>query len=204
MKSCKLRRTVSARRREGFIQSPKGEAKAVRESEEESTNLYKTPKSLHLEESSVSRSLCFAVNLGEKEGIDAFLQTTQVRSSSQTKKIQRDIPWEKATRLTTWMHFRLPSSTRIAESCQIAQINRHYSASIWWSSFNNLGTFDELQQRYFHHILSSRPQNCKVLHIIGDKYDVSSMKSVYGGWRNQALKRIFFSTICLFQNRKIS
>jgi hypothetical protein len=37
----------------------------------------------------------------------------------------------------------------------------------------------ELQQRYLHHILSSRPQNCKVLHIIGDKYDTTNQSLKY-------------------------
>jgi hypothetical protein len=39
-------------------------------------------------------------------------------------------------------------------------------------------TFYELQQRYLKKIISIRPQNCNVLHIVGDNYDIkdSSLK----------------------------
>lgn len=138
----------------------------------------KNEKKLHMDESDVSRSLCFATNLSNKEKIDAFAHEwaeypcslfkpddNHPSGYAMRKGTKADYLVALQTTLNYETHEQLPESLEPTSYC--------IDMMAFVQQFMDMGsqTFYEMQQRYLKKIVSSRPQNCNVLHIVGDSYD---------------------------------
>jgi len=144
-------------------------------------------KKLYIEESAVIRSLCFAQNLSKKEKLDAFSHEWAEYPSSLFDP-DDDHPSGYAMRKgnkadylialkgimgSNWEEKEnLPVSDQ--KTCMLVDM------MAFVQRYRDMGSadFEQLQRRYLAKITSMRPEGCNVVHVIGDRYDVSPSDSL--------------------------
>ena len=141
----------------------------------------KKEKKLHQDESSVSRSLCFAANLSNKEKIQAFGHEWAEYPNSlfqpdenhpcgyaMRKGNKADYLAALQVSLNYENHVDLPHSEDPTSFC--------IDMMAFVQQFMDMGskTFHEMQEKYLKNIISLRPTNCNAVHIIGDSYDAKN------------------------------
>jgi hypothetical protein len=138
-------------------------------------------------ESQVLRSLYFVQNMTDAEKIEVFShEWTNYPSSlfEPDHNLDQGFSMRKGNKADYLIAVRasvgnawsetatLPSSVEstvlIVDAMAFIQRSQHMGSA----------TFGELQQQYLKQLLSSRPQNCNLIHFIGDRYDVPPSESL--------------------------
>ena len=134
-----------------------------------------------MDESSVSRSLCFAVSLSNKDRIDAFSYEWAEYPSSLFQPDNSHLTGysmrkgNKPGYLTSLQnatnvkgYHELPESEDCTSFC--------VDMMAFVKQYMDMGckTFQELQHKYLMTLLSKRLRNCNTIHILGDNYDTDA------------------------------
>jgi len=147
-------------------------------------------KELHQEEEDVMRSLCFAQNLDETQKIDAFSHEW-TRYPSSLFDPDREHPcgfaMRKGNKADYLAALREACGTSWVECEKLDEANRFESSTgvivdmmAFVQRFQDMGCtdFNQLQKRYLQKMVTMLPDGCQIIHIVGDRYDVSPERSL--------------------------
>ena len=141
------------------------------------TATQKDKRTLHMEESSVSRSLCFAVNLSNEDRVAVFSREWAEYPSSLFQS-DNSHPTGYSMRKGNKPHYltSLQNATDVIGYHELPESGDCTSFCIDMMAFvkqyMDMGckTFQELQHKYLMTLLPKRPRNCHTIHIVGDSY----------------------------------
>lgn len=149
-----------------------------------------TVKDLHHEEEDVMRSLCFAQNLDDTQKIDAFSHEW-TRYPSSLFEPDKEHPCGFAMRKGNKADFLVAMKEECGEAwveCEQLPTDESRGRSTamivdmmaFVQRFQDMGCkdFGELQKCYLQKIIAMCPDGCQVIHIVGDRYDVSPERSL--------------------------
>jgi len=158
----------------------------------------KQAKERHAEERSVIRYLCFAENLGQKEKAEAFAHEWTKYPSSIFEPdalhpngfaMRKGNKSDYGTMLKTTMAEQWKEN----EDLPAADLKTGYFIDLmaFIQRYQKLGcsTFQELSWKYLQKLLEARPQNCDLIHVVGDRYDLSQETSLKGEERMRRQKK---------------
>ena len=149
---------------------------------------HRQTRELYAEERSVTRELCFAENLDKKEKADAFAhEWTKYPSSIFTPDALHpdNFAMRKGNKADYGIMLKATLGSEWKENAELpvddkSRTGYFIDLMAFVQRYQDLGssTFQDLSRKYLRKILEMKPVHCDIVHVVGDRYDVSQETSL--------------------------